>query len=93
MRTSKSWILPVFFFVISILLAGKGLELRSLRTDVDGTGMGVYFLFIEINDSVPEKNIPSYAFGFFISSLISLLISFGLYLSTCIKSNKIKNLM
>lgn len=89
MMAIKRYVLPVTLLVISILLATKGFELRSLGTGVDGTGIGISFLSVEINDSVQEQNIPSYSFGFFASSLLTFLIAFVLYLTTT-KLNKVK---
>ncbi|WP_404448036.1 hypothetical protein LG307_03220 [Sutcliffiella horikoshii] len=52
--------------------------LISLGTNVDGGGIGVHFLGLEINDRVPEANIPTYAIGFFVASVITLLIAVAL---------------
>ena len=73
MKIYYRWGVFVFFIGVTVLLINKGMDLRSLGTNVDGTGIGVYFLFLEINDRVPEKSIPSYANGFFIVSLITAI--------------------
>ncbi len=85
MKSIKDWVLPVLFVGLSILTVLKGLELRLYGTDVDGQGIGVYFLFFEINDRVPENDIPSYAYGFFISSLLALFIAVGLVFNRYLK--------
>lgn len=59
-------------------MGNKGLELWSLGTNIDGEGVGIHFLGLEINDSAPEENIPTYAVGFFVTSFITLLIAFTL---------------
>lgn len=69
------WIFSVAFFLITILLVSKGIELWSIGTNIDGAGIGINFLGIEINDRVSEEKIPSYAFGFFITSVFTLLAS------------------
>jgi len=73
MKIYYRWDVFVFFIGVTVLLINKGMDLRSLGTNVDGTGIGVHFLFLEINDRVPEKSIPLYANGFFIVSLITAL--------------------
>ncbi|MBT2663228.1 hypothetical protein [Bacillus sp. ISL-45] len=75
MNTVRRWIIAVILFLFAALLFNKGLDLRSLGTNVDGDGIGVYFFAIEINDRVPEERIPSYASGFFISSFLVFIIS------------------
>lgn len=75
MTSFNHWILSTAFALITVLLVNKGIELWSMGTNVDGAGIGIHFLGIEINDRVPEDNIPSYAFGFFITSFITLLAS------------------
>jgi hypothetical protein len=57
----------------------KGLELWSLGTNVDGDGIGIHFLGLEINDRVSEASIPTYAVCFFVVSFITLLIAFYSY--------------
>lgn len=69
------WILSIAFVLITVLLINKGIELWSMGTNVDGAGIGIHFLGVEINDRVLEENIPSYAFGFFITSFITLVAS------------------
>ncbi|MCF6136600.1 hypothetical protein [Pseudalkalibacillus berkeleyi] len=90
MNSLRGWILPVVFLTVSILLVMKGLELRSLGSDVDGSGMGVYFLFMEINDRVPEQIVPSYAMGFLIASFVTFLITVGLFLRTYLRPRRVQ---
>ncbi|MBT2641881.1 hypothetical protein J7I80_06570 [Bacillus sp. ISL-41] len=75
MNTISRWVIAVILFLFAVLLFNKGLDLRSLGTNVDGEGIGVYFYAMEINDRVPEEEIPSYANGFFISSFVVFIIS------------------
>jgi len=67
------WIVFIFLIFIAFQLVNKGLELRSFGTNIDGEGIGIHFLGLEINDRVSEENISTYAVGFFISSMIILL--------------------
>lgn len=67
--------ISLVFILLAVLLFLKGLELWGLGTNVDGHGIGVYFLGLEINDRVSEKIIPAYSIGFFISSLVALIIT------------------
>ncbi|MDR4888576.1 hypothetical protein RGU12_13765 [Fredinandcohnia sp. QZ13] len=67
----------LFVFVkLTFTLFLKGLELWSLGTNVNGDGIWVHFLGLEIDDRVPEKIIPVYSICFFIASLLTLLITF-----------------
>lgn len=75
MAAAYKWLGLTFLILIAILMFNRGLNLWSLGTNVDGDGIGVYFLGLEINDRVPEADIPQYAIGFFISGLITILIS------------------
>ncbi|OCA90373.1 hypothetical protein A8F94_00295 [Bacillus sp. FJAT-27225] len=85
MNTINSWIVFIFLAFITVLMVNKGVDLWSLGTNVDGDGIGVYFLGLEINDRVPEANIPSYAIGFFVASFITLFISLALIVKTFLK--------
>ena len=70
------WIVFIFLIFIAFQLVNKGLELRSFGTNIDGDGIGIHFLGLEINDRVSEGNISTYAVGFFVSSMITLLVAF-----------------
>jgi hypothetical protein len=85
MKAINSWIVFIFLAFISVLMVNKGLDLWSLGTNVDGDGIGIHFLGLEINDRVPEAKIPSYAIGFFVTSLITLLIAIALVRKTLLK--------
>jgi len=74
LKTIYRWSIFVVLIVVTILLFSKGIDLRSIGAeDVDGAGIGVYFLFFEINDRVPTQSIPTYAYGFFVASIITAL--------------------
>ncbi|GAA0344355.1 hypothetical protein GCM10008967_38440 [Bacillus carboniphilus] len=75
MNINSRWVIAVVLILLAILFFNKGLELRALGANVDGDGIGVHFLAFEINDRVPEESIPSYAIGFFISSIVAIIIS------------------
>lgn len=75
MKSINHWIALILLTFITALMVNKGLELWSLGTNVDGDGIGVYFLGFEINERVPEASIPAYAIGFFVASFITLLIA------------------
>ncbi|WP_026581604.1 hypothetical protein [Bacillus sp. J33] len=79
------WIVFIFLVFITFLMVYKGLELWSLGTNVDGDGIGIHFLGLEINDRVSEGSIPTYAVGFFVASFIALLIAFTLIGKTILK--------
>lgn len=75
MNSTLRWFVSITLTVFTVLLIMEGIQLWSLGANVDGNGMGVYFLGMEINDKVPEGNIPSYAIGFFIAALCTLLLA------------------
>ncbi|MBT2680108.1 hypothetical protein J7E38_13925 [Bacillus sp. ISL-35] len=70
----KYWLASIVLIVISVLFLQQGMDLWKLGTDVDGDGIGIHFLGFEINDSVQEANIPSYATGFFIAAGLSFVL-------------------
>ncbi|MFC0273540.1 hypothetical protein ACFFIX_19290 [Metabacillus herbersteinensis] len=78
MNANIRWIVIIFLAFITVLMVNIGMDLWSLGTNVDGDGIGIHFLGIEINEQVPEASIPTYEIGFFVASLISLLIAFAL---------------
>ncbi|WP_226087736.1 hypothetical protein [Mesobacillus sp. S13] len=76
MNTTGRWVAAGILFLLGVLLFNKGLDLKALGTNVDGDGIGLYFLTLEINDRVQEASIPGYSKGFFMSSFVVFLISF-----------------
>lgn len=90
MKYFSRWVIAGVLILIGVLLLNKGLDLWSLGTNVDGDGVGVHFLGLEINDRVQEESIPSYAIGFFISSLIALLLSIA-FVGKSLKSKPLNN--
>lgn len=75
MNLKIRWLVSISLAILTILLISKGFQLWSYGTDVDGNGIGVFFLGLEINDRVLEASIPTYAIGFFIAGVCTLLIS------------------
>lgn len=75
----KYWLSFIILILISVLFLKQGMDLWKLGTDVDGDGIGVHFLAFEINDSVPEANIPSYAIGFFVAAGLTLGLILGIF--------------
>ncbi|WP_054028678.1 hypothetical protein [Bacillus sp. FJAT-28004] len=79
MNAISRWIVFICLAFITVLMFNKGLDLRSLGTKVDGDGIGIYFLGLEINSRVPADRIPTYADGFFVTSMISMLIAITIF--------------
>jgi hypothetical protein len=75
MNKISRWFIVCVLILFGISLLNKGLDLKSLGTNIDGDGIGVYFWGFEVNDRVPEGSIPSYAVGFIISSVLALIAS------------------
>lgn len=78
MKPFYKWIAVGILLVLAAISASKGMDLWSLGTDVDGAGIGVYFLSFEINDRVAEMSIPAYAIGFFVASGVLALAALAL---------------
>ncbi|MBO1514108.1 hypothetical protein [Metabacillus bambusae] len=85
MNAINRWIGFIFLAFITVLMFNKGIDLWFLGTNVDGDGIGIHFLGLEINDRVADENIPTYATGFFVASLITLLIAFAAVGKTVLK--------
>lgn len=58
--------------LLSVLLLEKGLDLSQLAHKVDGSGIGVSFLGMEIDDRVARSEIHEYAAGFMLAGLALL---------------------
>lgn len=69
-------------------MINKGINLWSIGTNVDGDGIGIYFLVFEINDRVLTADIRKYAICFFVTSVLAILVSFFLIGGIFIKSRK-----
>jgi Fe2+ transport system protein B len=59
--------------LLAAFILFKAVGLFMMGTDVDGDGIGVYFLGMEINDRVPEAEIPTYATQFLKYGMITLV--------------------
>lgn len=72
------WISSGLCLFIAYFLLKQGLTLQQMGTNVDGDGIGIHFFIFEINDRVPEENIPQYAAQFLVASagvaLLPLLV-------------------
>ncbi|MDM5317057.1 hypothetical protein QUF49_13705 [Fictibacillus sp. b24] len=74
------WVTGILFSVLGVLLLTQGLHLRSMSLEeVDGNGIGVYFLGMEINEKVATADIQSYANGFLGTGTIFLLLAVCLF--------------
>jgi hypothetical protein len=66
----------IFLLILGMLLFYKGIELLQFGTNVDGDGIGVAFLGIEMADDLPEQEIPKAAAVFYTAGTSLLLYSF-----------------
>ncbi|CEG27256.1 hypothetical protein [Bacillus sp. B-jedd] len=62
----------ILLALLSVLLLEKGLDLSQLAHKVDGTGIGISFLGMEIDDRVARSEIHRYAAGFMLAGLVML---------------------
>jgi hypothetical protein len=73
-------IITILFFMLSAALFNKHNELKNIV--FDGDGIGLYFLGVEINDTVPNEQVATYALRFLIATIISFIVAlFSLYIS------------
>ncbi|MGP4071192.1 hypothetical protein ACTWQB_01400 [Piscibacillus sp. B03] len=79
------WLLTIVVLGLSVSLYIKGQELRG--TQVDGDGIGVQLLGIELVDRLPESKIPLYANGLWVVAFILFLVSIGFIYFNVKKSN------
>jgi hypothetical protein len=68
-------VLLIFLTILGMALSYKGIELVYLGTDVDGDGIGIHFLGIEMEDSLAEQNIPKAATAFLAAGVLLVLYS------------------
>ncbi|WP_077618481.1 hypothetical protein [Bacillus sinesaloumensis] len=87
MNKPTQLLVSVVLVFLTVTLFVKGLELWSIGSNVDGDGIGIYFLGMEINDRVPVKSIPGYTTGFFILSFAAFLITIALARKTFLSEN------
>ncbi|NMH71653.1 hypothetical protein HF078_01055 [Bacillus sp. RO2] len=90
MNLKIRWLVSIALVIFTFLFISKGLQLWSYGSAVDGGGIGVYFLGLEINDRVIEVYIPIYAIGFFIAGLSTLLLSIINFTKLLLKSTSRK---
>jgi hypothetical protein len=85
------WAIGIIFSLLGVLLLTQGIHLRAIGADdVDGNGIGVYFLGMEINDKVQSADIPSYANGFLGTGAIFLLLAVSLFVILLKEKNTFK---
>ncbi|CAM4005994.1 hypothetical protein [Mesobacillus thioparans] len=81
------WLLVLLLTTVSVLFLFKGIELWSVINHVDGDGISVSFLGMDINDHVLNESISGYAIGFTVASLIPFLVAANIALRAKIKKN------
>lgn len=69
-----------FLALVGVAAVYKACELR--RTRVDGSGIGLQFLGIQITDRLPNAQIPAAADAFDLTATAALLTALGLELVT-----------
>jgi hypothetical protein len=85
------WVIGIVFSSLGVLLLTQGMNLRTIGEEaVDGDGIGVYFLGMEINEKVPTADIPSYANGFLGTGTILLLLAVSLFVILLREKNTFK---
>ncbi|MFE1245008.1 hypothetical protein ACFW35_12825 [Fictibacillus sp. NPDC058756] len=85
------WMIGIIFSLLGVLLLTQGLSLRAVGAEtIDGDGIGVYFLGMEINDKVATADIPTYANGFLGTGTILLLLAVSLFVILLKEKNTFK---
>lgn len=78
MNTTNRWLGFFVLMFLTVFMFTTGLDVWTLGSAVDGDGVGLYFLGLEINDSLPKENINLYAGGFFLASVVLALAAFAI---------------
>jgi len=69
------WFLVGLFAIMTCLFFIKSYELFTIQEHVDGDGIGLTFLGVEMNEKVSISSIASYSIGFLLMGIVSLIIS------------------
>jgi hypothetical protein len=69
------WFLVVLLSLFGFLFLDKGIELWTVLNQVDGNGIAISFLGVEVSEAVLKEKIPSYAFGFTVAAVIPILVA------------------
>ncbi len=70
----KYMAISALFLAIGLILFHKYIELKNIV--FDGDGIGIYLLGIEINDRVTNEQVATYEYGFFMASVLCLVVIF-----------------
>lgn len=70
---------------MAYLLYQKGVDLKAMGTNADGDGIGISFLGLQVAERLPEENIPQHAKGFFVTSVMFVVIGLVLLFQPLIK--------
>lgn len=84
------WIWVIVLVSFSLLFFVKGIELWSVADHIDGAGIGITFLGVEVSDTVMKSNIPGYALGFTVAALIPLMVAISIARKFIIVKKEIK---
>jgi hypothetical protein len=82
------WIVSIFLLSFSLLLLKEGMNLWSAMGHVDGSGIGISFIGIEISAQVGKEAIPGYALGFTIAGLIPLFVLANIFFRPLLKGER-----
>lgn len=66
----------IFFGVLGVVFFEKGMSLLGEVNGVDGGGIGISILGMEINDRVPEGQIIYYSIGFIVMGITLFCTAF-----------------
>jgi hypothetical protein len=72
------WIIGVVFSLLGVALLITGINVRSITT-IDGDGVSISFLGMQINERVAMSDLPSYANGFLGTGTIFLILAVCLF--------------
>lgn len=78
MRKLKYLLILTYISSLCFLLKSIGL----FTMPIDGDGIGLDFLGIEINDRLPNAQIPQYAWTFLLIGALLMLISVAIHRKT-----------
>ncbi|MFS0637517.1 hypothetical protein AB1K84_16565 [Mesobacillus foraminis] len=69
------WVYVFILSLFSLLLLGEGIGLWTVLNQAEGTQFGIGLFGIDIKNDVFKENMPGYALGFSVASIIPIMVA------------------